>query len=94
MEPEGSLSYSKGPVKGAYSEPDESGPRPVSLRFIVILPSYLHRDPARGLITSDLPAKILCAFVTAPVCATYPNAPHPRFYHHSTEYITICSKIT
>jgi hypothetical protein len=63
MEPEGLLPYSQEPLIGLYSEPDQSNPsHPISLRSILILPTYLRPGLPRGLLSSGFPNNILYAF--------------------------------
>jgi hypothetical protein len=52
--------------------PLRTTPSYLSLRFILIVPSYLRLDHCSGLFPSGYPTKILYAFSFYPMRATYP----------------------
>jgi hypothetical protein len=56
-----------------YRKPDESTPRhPISLRFGLMLSANLRLDLPSSLLPSDVPTKILCAFLFSSLHVTSP----------------------
>jgi hypothetical protein len=81
MEPEVSISCSQEPSTDPHPEPDQSNPiqsipshpipsHPVSLRFILILSTYLRLGLRSGLFPSGLPNNILYALFFSHIHAT------------------------
>jgi hypothetical protein len=78
MEAKGPLLCSQEPTTGPYPEPDASiqptPPHLISLRFSLILYSYLQLGLPSGFFPSGFPTKILYALLIAPMhttCSTY-----------------------
>jgi hypothetical protein len=66
------------PVTGPYCELDESNPHPISLRFILILSSYLHLELPSGPFPSGFPT--MYVFITSPCYMPHPS--HPPCFDH------------
>jgi len=66
MEPEDSLQCSQEPATGPYPQPDASSPH-----LPTWLSSYLQLGILNGLFPSGFLTKILFAFLTSPMCATW-----------------------
>jgi hypothetical protein len=86
MEPKGSLPHLQEPATCPYPEPDRSSPcsLPSSLRYILILSSFLHLGLPSGLLHSGFPTEIQYALVLPP--HVLHALPRPLFMNRSIFY--------
>jgi len=71
MEPEGSSPSSQQLVTGAFPEPFETSPYPISLLFILLLSSYIWLGFQSGPFPSGFPIKtFVCSFHLSHACCS------------------------
>jgi hypothetical protein len=90
MEPEGLLPYSQEPASGLYLELVEYCPRPISLRYILILSSHLRPVLPNSMSHPGFSTNILVRIYHLPHVCYLPKPYHPPWFDHSKTFGIMC----
>jgi hypothetical protein len=81
MEPKGSLPCSQKPITGQYPEIIKSNPRPISLKFLLILSSQVRLEHARSVFNFEFFMDTYLQMLSSPAHLPV-TASHHTYTHH------------